>query len=410
MIDQAHDPDTDEQLRRRLRALSAVNEQLRAQLDATQTELRTAPRQPVASDPLDERSTPVPVGLAPRRAAIAEDWLGQLPPPSTGDLPELVETEDGTLFVLDGGARRRVRSGLLAAALEQLLGERRRVTEAELGDRPEAAPVEVLEGANGLPFVVLDGRRLRIRGLPLPHPVDQLVAGEIAYGPDLDLPVAVTPRRANEANGWIVTLQDVGDAVPRLVTDPDGVCSVVEGSVRRTVRSALLVPALEAVLGGAQPATAEELAALTEGPDVEVLEARTGEPFVVLGGRRSRLLGFPVPYPVLQDRADALADGPPLDVAGAFRAIQRDLTDTTNTATGERDRAVRKVARVQAQLDDERRAAAARRANPDPATELRRLIDKRGGVGPTLTRFAKNRVRKLVRRGAKPKATPKPKA
>lgn len=391
------DQDDADLLRRRLRALSAVNEQLRAQLDAAQTELRTTPRQAVAADPLGERREPVPVGLAPRRGAIAADWLGQLPDPGDGRA-ELVEAADGALYVVEGAQRRRIRSGLVAMAVEALLGERRPVDDDELAAWPEAAPVEVLEAGTGLPFVVVGGKRLAVRGLPLPYPVDQTEADAVRPGPDLDLPAAVTPRRAHEADGWILASATAPARPARLVVAPDGATSVVEGDRRRAVPSALLVPALVELLGEAEPIDEAALAGLAEGPSVEVLEATTGEPFVVLGGRRTRLIGYPVPYPVHDGRADALPDGPPLDVAGAQRRARTAIADERNRTATERDRAERKAARVQAELDAANRAAAKRRANPDPAGEVRALIDKNGGLAPTLVKFAGRRARRVVRR------------
>jgi hypothetical protein len=391
------DQDEGEQLRRRLRAMSAVNEQLRAQLTATQDELATAPRQVLAADPFSERAVPVPVGRAPRRAAIASGWLDDIAPPTLGARPFVVEAGDGTFYVVEGDVRRRLRSGLLAMALEAVLGERRPVDDDELASWTDGAPLEVLEGSAGQPFVVLDGRTLPVHGLPLPHPVDQVRVDALAAGPDLDLAEAVMPRRANEASGWIRVLSAAAPSTSRLVIGPDGACWVVEGTMRRAIRSGLLLPSLANLLGDPAPVSDADLHELAEGPAVEILEARVGEPFVVLGGRRSRLVGFPATYPVAQDRADALADGPTLDVAGTARTIQRELTLQTHEADRERARAERKVARIQAQLDDARRAAATRKANPDPRGELQALIDKRGGVVPLLTSTAKRRVRKLLR-------------
>jgi hypothetical protein len=393
-----NDHDEGEQLRRRMRAMSAVNEHLRAQLAATQEELATTPRQVLAVDPLDDTADPVPVGMAPRRATIAADWLEQVPPRAVGARPFLAETADGALYVVEGDVRRRLRSGLLAMALESTLGERRPVDDAEVASWPEGAPIEILEGSAGLPFLVLDGRRSAVRGLPLPHPIDQVRVDKLTDGPDLDLARAIIPRRAHDAVGWITALLAGSPDPPRFVTGPDGVCSVVEGTVRRTVRSGLLVPSLAVLLGDPQPVTAAELADLTEGPPLEILEARAGEPFVVLGGRRSRLVGFPVTYPVAQDRADALPDGPPLDVVGTARTTQRELIDRTNEAERARARAERKVQRVQATLDETRRAAAQRAANPDPRREMEALIAKRGGVVPLARSEAKKRLKRLVRR------------
>ena len=394
------DQDDGDRLRRRLRALSAVNEQLRAQLEASRTELRTAPRQAVAVDPLDERRETVPVGLAPRRAAIAADWLQQLPDPGDGRA-ELVQAADGALFVVEGSQRRRIRSGLVAMAVEALLGERRPVDDTELGTWSESAPVEVLESGSGSPFVVVGGRRLAMRGLPLPYPVDQAEADAIRSGPDLDLPAAVTPRRAQEAVGWMATSAGAPGQPAQLASGPDGAAFVIEGGRCRPVPSGLLVPALAEVLGDARPIEADELDRLVPGPPLQVLEAPTGEPFVVLGGRRTRLIGYPVPYPVHADGADALPDGPPLDLAGAQRRARAALVDERNRADSGRALAERKVTRVQAKLDAANRAAAQRRANPDPVGEVRALVAKNGGMVPTVTTFARRRVRKVARKAVR---------
>lgn len=394
MIDQ----EDGDRLRRRLRALSAVNEQLRAQLEATRDEVRTAPRQAMGTDVLDGSGEPVPIGLAPRRAAIAADWLDQLPEADPQVRARLVTTADGACYVVEGSHRRRVRSGLVANAVERLLGERRVVSDHELAAWAEAAPVEVLEAGSGLPFVVVGGKRLSVLGLPLPHPVDQAAADAVGPGPDLDLPAAVTPRRAHEADGWIAACAAVPADRATLVVAPDGTAYVVEGTTRRLVPSSLFVPALEELLGAARPADQSELDGLEPGPAVEVLEASVGEPFVVIAGKRSRVAGYPVPYPVHQDQADALRDGPTIDIARAQRRVRTALGDERNRLANERDRAERKVARVQARLDEANAREARRRANPDPAGELRALIEVRGGVGHVVARSAKKQVRRLVRR------------
>jgi len=52
-----------------------------------------------------------------------------------------------------------------------LLGPVREVRDSELAHWADGPPVEVLEGASGPAFVIVGGRRLPLRGLPLPYPV-----------------------------------------------------------------------------------------------------------------------------------------------------------------------------------------------------------------------------------------------
>ena len=54
--------------------------------------------------------------------------------------------------------------------------------------------------------------------------------------------------------------------------------------------------------------------ALPPGPDLDVLEARTGAPFVVVGGTRHPPTALPVPIPVDQAATDRLPEGAPLEV------------------------------------------------------------------------------------------------
>jgi hypothetical protein len=60
---------------------------------------------------------------------------------------------------------------MLFAALESLIGTAREVGDAELDRWNEGPPVEVLEAPSGPAFIIVAGRRLTLRGLPLPNPV-----------------------------------------------------------------------------------------------------------------------------------------------------------------------------------------------------------------------------------------------
>ena len=56
---------------------------------------------------------------------------------------------------MEGGYRREVRSGLLAAALEEAFGPRKQVTDREFDRWTDGVPVEVLEAPEGPPFVIV---------------------------------------------------------------------------------------------------------------------------------------------------------------------------------------------------------------------------------------------------------------
>jgi hypothetical protein len=307
----------EKRLQRHLRALAAVNRQLRAQLDALEAE--AAQRGPgLLQQPA---APPPPTGGASRRGRRASEWLSAADEP-TAERPDrprpfLATRPDGGLYLVDGGVRRRIRSGLLVPALEQLLGERVTAGDEDLAAWPEGPPVEVLEGPTGPPFVVVGGRRLALIGLPLPHGVDAAVVDRLPEGPALDLVGSAVPARASVAVGWLTQLTAAPPTDPFLVIRDDGRVFLVEATTARPVRSGLLARTLEHDLGPARPADDDEFATWAEGLAVELLEGRGGPPFVVVGGRRRTIVGIPLPHPVTQTTADQLAEGPTLDVNAA---------------------------------------------------------------------------------------------
>ncbi len=307
-----------DRLRRMVRAMGVVNRQLQAQLDAANRQLE--PRRP-GSDVLVDPERPPPTGSATRRAAAAAEWLDALAPVKDPTRPTIVVGPDGDRYLLESGARRRIRSAAVAAALEPAATPRREVSDDELAAWPEGPPVEMLESDRGAPFVVIGGLRWPVRGVPLPHPVDPADAQKLAEGPTLDLTPA-RPRRDRDFEGWSATLLAAsGDDPCRLVRGTDGAVYVLEGTHRRRVRAAVLAPILESLLGAPTAIDDEALARTSEGPPVEVCETRVGPPFLVLGARRVPLDGFPVPVPVAQPMADAFRDSPAVDAAAVF-AIQ----------------------------------------------------------------------------------------
>jgi hypothetical protein len=163
-----------ERLRRQLRAMSAVTRQLYAQLEA----LRPTSQ------------------LKPRRHGLATEWVAELERTAHPAPVELYVTTDGAVWLREGGTRRGVKSGLLAAALEHQLGPRRTIDRSELEQWVEGPPVEVLEAVTGPPFLVVGGQRLPVRGLPAPFPVPLEAVIRFPEGPELDL------RRTIKGGSW----------------------------------------------------------------------------------------------------------------------------------------------------------------------------------------------------------------
>jgi hypothetical protein len=161
-----------ERLRRELRALSSVNRQLQAQLDTG-------------------GARPGRGGGPVRRAGAAGAWLDELERIGVTE-PFLVRASDGAMFVVEGNYRRPVKSALLAAALERALDGYRDATDEELDAWTETVAVEVLEGPKGPPFVVVGGRRMPIRGLPLPYPVSGDEMDRLPEGPELNVSAAMS--------------------------------------------------------------------------------------------------------------------------------------------------------------------------------------------------------------------------
>ena len=132
-----------QRLRRQLRALSAVNRQLHAQLEAGA--IRGV-----------QRLTP------------GGDWLEHLQLHRGGE-PMLVHAPTKGGYVVEGNIRRQVKAGMLFGALTTVLGPAREIRDDELDRWSEGPPVEVMESGSGPAFLVIGGRRLPLRGLPLSY-------------------------------------------------------------------------------------------------------------------------------------------------------------------------------------------------------------------------------------------------
>jgi len=120
------------------------------------------------------------------RAAKADSWLEQLRAAS-GREPFLARRSSGEVCVVEGNVRREIPSGLLEVALAAALGRPRDVSDDELRRLDEGPPVEVFEAPVAKPFVVVGGRRMAVRGLPLPHPVSTDAMQRFPEGSDLNV-------------------------------------------------------------------------------------------------------------------------------------------------------------------------------------------------------------------------------
>ncbi|MGZ4693997.1 MAG: hypothetical protein ACXWA3_10255, partial [Acidimicrobiales bacterium] len=113
-----HDDDL-ARLRRQLRAMAAVNEHLRVQLDALRATGATTGTAPVRGAMADPPPPPPRLRSAARRSEIAGDWVPALvadaPERRAGD-PVVVSRDDRAVYVIEGTVRRRLTITLLAPA------------------------------------------------------------------------------------------------------------------------------------------------------------------------------------------------------------------------------------------------------------------------------------------------------
>jgi hypothetical protein len=184
----------EQRLQRHVRAMGAMNRQLQAQIEG-----RLPWTPPAGRGETDLLTSPGAMSGAfitggGRRAGTANGWLEQLAVSTEGHKPFLVRVPRGRTFLVEGGYRRSVPSGLLVAALERMLGPTHDVSN-DVADRwTDGVPVEVLEGPQGPPFVVVGGKRLPIRGLPLPYPVGTDKMQLFPQGRDLNVSEANVSR------------------------------------------------------------------------------------------------------------------------------------------------------------------------------------------------------------------------
>ena len=148
-----------QRLRRQLRAQSAVNRQLHAQLEGGTVR--------VAASGMADGPNGTGSALTQRRVAPGGAWLKQLHMHGGSD-PILVHTPTQGDFVVEGGMRRPIKAGILIAALTRVLGPPREVSDQDVQRWSEGPPVMVMESGSGPAFLVIGSRRLPLRGCRCP--------------------------------------------------------------------------------------------------------------------------------------------------------------------------------------------------------------------------------------------------
>jgi hypothetical protein len=184
----------EQRLQRHVRAMAVVNRQLQAQLEGGRSWSPSASQG--EGDLLtiaEATSSGAHIGGV-RRAGVANSWLEQLAVSAEGQKPFLIRLANGKPFLIEGGYRREVPSALLVSTLELVFGPCHTVSADEAKRWTDGVPVEVLEGPQGPPFVVVGGKRRSLRGVPVPYPVGAEQMQLLAAGRDLNVAEAIVSR------------------------------------------------------------------------------------------------------------------------------------------------------------------------------------------------------------------------
>jgi hypothetical protein len=226
-------PDDQElqRLKRHLRALSVVNRQMQAQLEGGTVRYlggsgASGNNDLLASAGVELRRAPLRIRRVPEGGA----WLEQLRLHGGAVAPFLVRTPNRGVYLVEGPFRRALNSGLLFGALRRRLGSVQDVSDSEIDRWSDGPPVEVMEAGSGPAFLVVGGRRLPIRGLPLPYPVSAEEMMLFPEGEELDLAAPTEPRSGAVARGrGLVAREGLVRGTAKLVRK-------AAGRVRRAIR------------------------------------------------------------------------------------------------------------------------------------------------------------------------------
>jgi hypothetical protein len=187
-------------MRRHLRAMSATNRQLQAQLEGSgiravalpgSARAATSASDVLAADDQPGRSEPA---AEARRAGRARTLIEQLELQGNAGEPALVRRGNGALYIVEAGRKREIKSGILGATIERDFGQARDVTDDELEQLPDGVPVDIFEGPTGSAFVIYGGQRRPLRGLPLPYPLSERQTQLFPEGEELNVSAANIAR------------------------------------------------------------------------------------------------------------------------------------------------------------------------------------------------------------------------
>ncbi|MBV9951104.1 MAG: hypothetical protein JO291_04080 [Acidimicrobiia bacterium] len=166
--------------------------------------------------------------------------------------------------------------------------------------------------------------------------VERRVRGALGTpaGPRRARPARPAARERTETHDWLDELHGTGplEDEPTLVQDPEGDLFVIEGSLRRPVPRMIVGALLTAEMGQPEPVTAEVIGELDEGPPVDLLQAPSGPPFVIVGGRRRPVNGLAIPHDVEDDQAERFEEGRPLRVYRLQQAVAAKRQEGTTSS------------------------------------------------------------------------------
>ena len=176
-----------DRLRRELRAMSAVNRQLRAELDGS--------AQRAISPPEGNQPTVRARAGSPDEAGAFKSSITGGGPSSSGvDQVEVVRGPTGVVYLVEGGNIRRIGSNVVAAALEEVFGPRRLITVEESARYATGPTIDVYCNESGRFFVSAAGRRMSIEGLPVVRDAPPGLEASLDAGPTLNLNHSVVSR------------------------------------------------------------------------------------------------------------------------------------------------------------------------------------------------------------------------
>jgi hypothetical protein len=181
----------------------------------------------------DDRRVDHPHRAVGRRANASAPWMRALSSSvATADSPRLVRDDRGSVFLVEGGRTRAVRSGLVAAALEECLGAPRVLSTAELSAMPDGIPIELFEDPDQGVFLVFGGQYHRARGVPLTHPVEAGSAATFPIGAEVDVAHAnVAVSRFRRRSAGATRLARVRDSLHRR-----GIVGTAKATTKRVLR------------------------------------------------------------------------------------------------------------------------------------------------------------------------------